>query len=163
MSSHSRPVARPGPRASIRPTPRPRWRRYLPWLLGATTGIVVCVAGLVTLLVINRPTPSPAATADKICTDLRSADYTSLFSALAPVLQEQGSDPSAQFSASQRELDIISGRVIACTYRLQQPDSVHATVTYLIARGSKSAKPAPVTLVYENSAWHIQQYDTSLI
>ena len=163
MSSRSRPVERPGPRASIRTAHTPSRRRYLPWLLGAATGLVICVAVLVTLLAFNRPIPSPAATADKICTDLRSADYAALFSVLAPALAEQGSEASAQFSASQRELDIISGRVVACTYQIQQPDSVHATVTYLITRGSKSAKPAPVTLVYENSAWHIQQYDTSLI
>lgn len=139
-------------------------RRYLPWLLGALTGLVVCILGLLVLVVIQRqsPTlPSPAAAA--ICTDLRAADYASLYQALSPALQLQGANSEAEFTASQKQLDIISGRVAGCSYRIQQPSGTLANVTYLIARGSKSAQPAQVVLAYADGAWRIQQYDTGLV
>ena len=163
MASPSRQAGRGNTRATVPPDRRNRRRWYLPWLLGAATGIVVCVAALFILIVIRRPVPSPKPTANAICNDLRSADYASLYTVLSPSLKQQGTDPPAQFTASQRELDIISGKVVSCTYSLQQPDSIHSTVTYSIARGSKQAQSAQVTLVYVNGTWRIQQYDTSLV
>jgi len=163
MANPSRQPGRHNTRATIRSDRRKNRSWYLPWLLGAATGLVVCVAGLVILHLINRPAPSPLATAGAVCNDLRSADYASLYTALSPSLQQQGTDPQTQFTASQRELDIISGRVASCAYHLEQSDSTHATVTYLIARGVKQAQAAQVTLIYEDGTWRIQQYDTSLV
>jgi hypothetical protein len=140
-----------------------RRSRYLPIILGAVTGIVLCIAALVALLAINRPPPSPAATAGAICTDLRTADYTSLYAALAPSLQQQGTNPQAEFSASQQELDIVSGRVTSCSYLLPQVSGQEESVTYSIARGGQVARPAKVLLVYQNGRWRIQNYDTNMI
>ena len=147
-------------RASAASSRRPR---YLPVVLGAVTGIVLCVAALLALLAINRSLPSPAATAGAICTDLRTADYASLYAALVPSLQQQGTNPQGEFSASQQELDIVSGRVTSCSYKLQQVSGQEESVTYNIARGDQAARPAEVQLVYQNGRWRIQSYDTSLI
>jgi hypothetical protein len=117
----------------------------------------------VALLAINRPPPSPSTTAGSICTDLRTADYASLYSVLAPSLQQQGTNPQAEFSASQRELDIVSGRVVTCSYHLQQVSGQQQSVIYSISRGDRPAHPAEVLLVYQNGRWRIQSYDTSLI
>jgi hypothetical protein len=141
-------------------------RRYLPWLLGALTGLAVCILGLLVLVAIQRqspPLPSPAGAAAAICTDLRATDYASLYQALSPALQLQGANSETEFTASQRQLDIMSGQVTGCSYRMQQPGGTQAKVTYLIARGSKSAQPAQVVLAYIDGAWRIQQYDTSLV
>jgi hypothetical protein len=152
------------------PADRPRTgyspRRYLPWLLGALTGLVLCIVGLLVLVVIQRqspPVPSPSRAAAAICTDLRAADYTSLYQALSPELQLQGVNAEAEFTASQKQLDIISGQVSDCSYQIQQPSGTHANVTYLITRGSKSPQPARVVLAYQDGTWRIQQYDTSLV
>jgi hypothetical protein len=98
-----------------------------------------------------------------ICTDLRTADYASLYTVLVPSLQQQGSNPQAEFRASQQQLDIVSGKVTSCSYSLQQVNGLRETVTYSIARGSQTARPAEVLLVYQNGRWSIQNYDTSLI
>jgi hypothetical protein len=111
----------------------------------------------------SLPLPSPAGAAAAICTDLRAADYASLYQALSPELQLQGPNAEAEFTASQKQLDIISGRVAGCSYQIQPPGGMRANVTYLIVRGSKSAQPAQVVLAYVDGAWRIQQYDTSLI
>jgi hypothetical protein len=126
----------------------------------------VCILGLLVLVVIQRqsaPAPSPSGAAAAICTDLRAADYTSLYQALSPALQLQGANSESEFTASQRQLDIISGQVSDCSYQIQQPSGTQANVTYLIARGSKSAQPARVVLAYQDGTWRIQQYDTSLV
>jgi len=152
----------PADRRPNRSTPR----RYMPWLLGALTGLVVCLLGLLVLVVIQRqsqPLPSPAGAAAAICTDLRTADYASLYQALAPALQLQGTNSEAEFMASQKQLDIVSGPVSACSDQVQPPGGTTAVVTYLIARGSKSAQPAQVVLGYIDGAWRIQQYDSSLV
>jgi hypothetical protein len=140
-------------------------KRYLTWLLGALAGLVVCMVGLLVLFVIQRPEPltSPAGAAGAVCSDLRAADYTSLYQALSPALQLQGTNSETEFTASQKQLDIVSGRVVGCSYRLQQPSGAQATVTYLIVRGSKPAQPAQVVLAYVDGAWRIQDYDTSLV
>jgi hypothetical protein len=141
-------------------------RRYLPWLLGALTGLVVCILGLLVLVVIQRqspPLPSPDGAVAGICTDLRAADYASLYQALSPALQLQGANSEAEFTASQKQLDIISGRVAGCSYQIRQPGGTRANVTYLIARGTKSAQPAQVVLLYVDGVWRIQQYDTGLV
>ncbi|MGO8946489.1 MAG: hypothetical protein ACLQUY_02255 [Ktedonobacterales bacterium] len=160
------PSQRPGSddtRSSSGPDPWQSPRRYLPWVLGASTGLVVCVAGLLVLHLINNAVPSPSATASAICSDLTSTDYASLYLTLTPSLQEQGSDSQVEFTASQRELDIVSGRVTSCSYEFQRSNSAEATVTYLITRGSKRAQSAQVDLVYVDGAWRIQDYDTSMI
>jgi hypothetical protein len=138
----------------------------MPWLLGALTGLVVCLLGLLVLVLIQRqsqPLPSPAVAAAAICTDLRAADYPSLYQALSPALQLQGANSEAEFTASQKQLDIVSGTVASCSYQIQPPNGTTATVTYLIARGSRSAQPAQVELGYIDGAWRIQQYDSSLV
>jgi hypothetical protein len=164
------PAAGSDPAADHSPADRQHTRstlqRYLPWLLGALTGLVVCILGLLVLVAIQRqspPLPSPTSAAAAICTDLRAADYASLYQALSPALQLQGANSEAEFTASQRQLDIISGQVSGCSYRIQQPGGTQANVTYLIARGSKPSQPAQVVLAYLNGAWRIQQYDTSLV
>jgi hypothetical protein len=137
--------------------------KYLPLVLGAVTGLVLSIVALVALLAINRPPPSSTATASSICTDLGTADYASLYSELAPSLQQQGTNPQVEFSASQRELDIVSGRVMSCSYQLQQVSGQQQSVVYSISRGGRPARPAEVLLVYQNGRWRIQSYDTSLI
>ena len=137
--------------------------KYLPLALGAGTGLVLSIAALLALLAINRPPPSPTTTAGSICTDLRTADYASLYATLAPSLQQQGTNAQAEFSASQQELDIVSGRVRSCSYQLQQVSGQEEHVTYSISRGSQTARPAEVLLVYQNGKWRIESYDTSLI
>jgi hypothetical protein len=107
--------------------------------------------------------PSPSSSAAAICTDLRAADYASLYQALSPALQQQGANAEAEFTASQRQLDIIDGRVAGCSYQIEQSSGTQANVTYRIARGSKPAQSAKVVLAYTDGAWQIQQYDTSLI
>jgi hypothetical protein len=126
----------------------------------------VCIVGLLVLVAIQRqapPLPSPDGAAGAICTDLRAADYASLYQELSPTLQLQGANSEAEFTASQRQLDIISGQVTSCSFRIQQPGGNQANVTYFIARGSTSAHPAQVELAYLDGAWRIQQYDTSLV
>jgi hypothetical protein len=158
LSADHNPAGRRRTRSTLPP--------YLPWLLGALTGLVVCIVGLVVLVVIQRqtpPLPSPNGAAAAICTDLRTGDYASLYQALSPALQLQGANSEAEFTASQKQLDIISGRVAGCSYHFQQPSGTQANVNYLIARGTKSAQPAQVVLTYVDGAWRIQQYDTGLV
>ena len=146
-------------RAGLRPNPR----RYLPLVLGAVTGLVLCVGGLLVLTALNRQTPSPAGTATDICSDLQSADYSSLYALLTPSLQQQGANAQVEFSASQQQLQIVSGKVISCSYHLAQSDTTHAMATFTIARGSQAARTAQVALVYQNGKWRIQEYDSSLV
>jgi hypothetical protein len=117
-------------------------------------------------VVIQRQSPSlpsPGGAAADICTDLRAADYASLYQTLSPALQLQGADAETEFTASQKQLDIVSGRVSSCSYQIQRPNDTLANVTYLITRGSKPAQTAQVVLAYLNGAWRIQQYDTGLV
>jgi hypothetical protein len=111
----------------------------------------------------SPPVPPPTSAAAAICTDLRAADYASLYQALSPALQQQGANAEDEFTASQRQLDIINGRVAGCSYQIEQPSGDQANVTYSIARGSKPAQNAQVVLAYTDGAWRIQHYDTSLI
>ena len=142
------------------------FRRRLPLLLGAATGLVICVVGLFVLLALNGrtpPVPAPDATANAICADLRSADYTALYNALAPALQQQGANAQMEFVASQRQLDIASGKVASCAYQVQRADSAQATVSYTIARGSAPAQSGQIVFSYLDGSWRIASYDTSLI
>ena len=132
-------------------------------LLGAVTGLVLCVVGLLVLTAINHQTPSPAGTATDICTDLQSADYSSLYTLLTPSLQQQGSNPQVEFSASQQQLQVVSGKVMSCSFRLAQSDTTHAIATFSIVRGSQAARSAQVALVFQNGKWRIQEYDPSLV
>jgi hypothetical protein len=153
-------ITRAGTRPSVR---RPNPRRYLPVLLGTVTGLVLCVVGLLVLTAINGQTPSPSGTANDICTDLRNAEYSSLYALLTPSLQQQGTNPQAEFSASQQELQIVSGKVMSCSFRLSQSDRTHAIATFSIARGSQGPRSAQVALVFQNGKWRIQNYDSSLV
>ncbi len=142
------------------------FRRRLPLLLGAVTGLVICLVGMFVLLALNGHTPSvpaPDATANGVCDDLRTANYTALYDALAPALQQQGANAQAEFVASQRQLDIASGKVVSCAYQVQHADSAQATVTYTIARGSAPAQTGQITFNFLDGSWRIASYDTSLI
>lgn len=142
----------------------PFWRQ-LPIILGAATGVGLCVIVLLVSLLLTHaqptPPPDPTPTARTLCADLQTHDYTATYALLSARLRAQGT--ATQFAASQRRLDIQRGQVTSCTPTIQHADSAQATVSITLTRGSAAAQIASATLIYEAGAWAIDAYDPALV
>ncbi len=141
----------------------PLWRR-LPIILGAATGLGLCgvVLMLSFLLTHAQPTPpDPTPTARTLCADLQTHDYAGAYTLLSTRLRAEGT--ATQFAASQRRLDIQSGKVTSCTPTIQHADAAQATVTLTLTRGATAAQTASVTLINESGTWKVDAYDPALI
>lgn len=145
------------------PRARPALPRFLPLALGAVAGIVLVTIGVA---IISRRTdvaqpPTVAPIAQQICGDLTTQRYGDLYSLLSSAQQALGT--SAQFVATQRELDVQRGTANTCNYTISARSSSNATVTLSLARGTSAAASAQVLLTFERNAWRIADYDSSLV
>lgn len=133
----------------------------LPIVLGAATGILVCGVVLAAVLLLgSRPSP-PDTAAQALCGALQSQDYASTYENLSSTLKQQGVE--AQFVASQRELDIVSGAARACGYDVEHNDGTVATVQFTITRDKTGAQHAMARFVHEGDVWRLDYYDASVI
>jgi hypothetical protein len=131
--------------------------------LGAAAGLVVSVAALLVLSIIRASPslPAPDSTARALCADLRSRNYIALYALLGTDLQATGT--ASQFAASQQELDVTTGRVTTCAYRVQRVVSDDAHVIVTVQRGTGAPATSDVTLRYVGGTWSIGGYDSSRI
>lgn len=133
----------------------------LPLALGAATGILLCALALAVLFVINSHSASPEVAGQSLCADLQAQNYDAVYNLLAPPLQSMGT--SAQFGASQRELDALSGKVVSCSVAVQQADSAQASLRLTIARQQTGTARATVHMQLLNGVWKVDAYDTSVV
>ena len=134
--------------------------RLLPSVLGGITGLAICV---VILFVWRASSPRPAPlqpVAATVCTDLQHRDYGTLFTLLAPQLQQEGTQ--AQFAASQRQLDILRGPVTSCSFHANTQGN-QATVTYHIQRKDGASKDGVTQFQMVSGVWRITAYDSSIV
>ncbi|MGZ3640501.1 MAG: hypothetical protein ACXVCX_21940 [Ktedonobacterales bacterium] len=145
-------------------TTQPLWRR-LPIILGAASGIGLCLIVLLLsfLLTHAQPTPpDPTPTARTLCADLQAHDYTATYALLSTRLRAQGT--ATQFAASQRRLDIERGQVTSCAPTIQHADAAQAAVSLTLTRGTATTtQAASVTLINESGSWKVDAYDPALI
>lgn len=149
---------RPGGRS---PNSRPRVFAGLPIVLGAATGLAVCILALALLLLLNGRTTDPRTTAQALCADLQSQDYQSMYDALSPRMQALGTQ--TQFAASQQQLDALRGTVTGCVYDVQTADSTQANVTLSITRARAPRTQAVVHFLYIGDAWKVDTYDATVV
>ncbi len=146
-------------------TPPGRYRtlRFLPLALGTVAGVLLVIIAATLLSHRSDATQPPAVapTARQICDDLTTQRYSDLYSLLSRAQKAVGS--SDQFAASQRLLDAQRGATRACTYTIARQDTTSATLTLALARGSSSATAAQMQLTFEQNAWRIVDYDSSLV
>lgn len=133
----------------------------LPIVLGAATGILLCVLVLVVLFAANSRAASPETAGQALCADLQAQNYDAVYDLLAPPLQNLGN--AAQFSASQRELDALSGKVASCTVTVQHVDAAQASLLLTITRERTGAAQASVHMQFLGGAWKVDTYDTSVV
>jgi hypothetical protein len=130
--------------------------------LGAATGILLCAVALAALFLFNaHGGASPEAAGQALCADLQAQNYDAVYSVLAPPLQ--GAGTSAQFAASQRELDALSGKVVSCTATVQQSDGSQASLQLTITRQQAGTAHAKVHMELLDDAWKVDSYDTSTV
>ena len=150
-------------RAGARSPRRRQAHQFLPVTLGVVAGIVLVIVA--TMLLSHRSDattpPSVAPTARQICSSLTTQQYGDLYGLLSHAQQAIGS--SDQFAAAQRQLDAQFGKVHTCAYTVTGQDAASATLTLTLTRGSSPAAPAPVRLTFEQNAWRIADYDSSLV
>lgn len=133
----------------------------LPLVLGAASGLVVCALALALLMFLNGRSPDPHVTAQALCADLRSQDYASLYSTLAPQAQAIGTQ--TEFAASQRQLDALSGNVMSCTADVRQANAAQAQLALTLTRSRAGTIAGAVHLMYLGGAWKIDSYDAGVI
>lgn len=136
-------------------------RERLPIVLGAATGILVCAVVLAAVLLLGRRPNPPDTAAQALCSALQSQDYSATYNDLSGALQQQGTQ--AQFIASQRELDIVSGSARACGYSIQHNDGTVATVLFTITRQAGGARRATARFIHDGDTWRLDYYDASVI
>lgn len=136
-------------------------RQRLPIVLGAATGILVCAVVFAAILLLGRSPSSPDTAAQALCSALQTQDYAATYGDLSGALQQQGTQ--AQFIASQRELDIVSGATRACGYSIQHNDGTVATVLFTITRQTSGARQATARFVLDGDSWRLDYYDASEI
>jgi hypothetical protein len=130
-------------------------------VLGGVAGLVVCTVVLALVLLLGGRSTDARPTAQALCVDLQSQDYSSLYNALSPQLQALGTQ--AQFTASQQQLDALQGNVTGCSYDIQRSDSTQATVTITVSRARAASAAGSVHLVYVDGAWKVDAYDAGVI
>lgn len=135
--------------------------RRLPLLLGAITGVLLCAAAIALTALLAPRTPDPRSTARALCDDLTSQDYAAAYTLLAPTVRAQGTQ--AQFVASQRQLDVLRGRVTRCAYTISGASTASAIVTLSLTRGPEAAATAEVRLIFAGHDWLVSAFDTSLV
>ncbi|MGH2487650.1 MAG: hypothetical protein ACRDHE_16735 [Ktedonobacterales bacterium] len=136
-------------------------RQRLPIVLGAATGVLVCAVVLAAVLLLGRRASPPDTAAQALCTALQTQDYAATYNDLSGALQEQGTQ--AQFIASQRELDIVSGSARVCGYSVQHNDGTVATVLFTITRQTSGARQATARFVHDGDTWRLGYYDATVI
>lgn len=132
-----------------------------PLVLGAATGIVICVVVLAVLSGLSGRAASPEVTGQALCADLQAQRYDAAYDLLAPSLRSTGT--AAQFTASQRELDTLRGKVVSCTAAIQQSDGAQATLRLTVARQQSGSAQGIVHVQLVDGAWKVDAYDTSII
>lgn len=154
--------SRPRPQPPEVPGPRRsgRWGG-LAIVLGALAGIAICAAAFGILNLVNGRTVSPDGTAQALCADLQSQNYTAAYGLLAPALQHEGT--AQQFVLSQEQLDGMNGKVTACVYTITSADSAQSTLTLTVSRGRGGSMAGAVHFQYLGNAWKVDSYDTSVI
>jgi hypothetical protein len=136
-------------------------RRWLPLLLGAAAGALLCGGTLATgaLLAVHGPDLAPTARA--LCGDLTTRNYDGLYALLSS--QQQATGTRAQFVASQRQLDVLRGPTTRCAYSLAEGGSAVADLVLTLTRGAAPPATAHVRLILSGSRWRIDAYDSSLV
>lgn len=136
-------------------------RQRLPIVLGAATGILVCGVVLAAVLLLgSRPAP-PDPAAQALCGRLQSQDYTTTYTNLSNTLKQKGTQ--AQFVASQRELDIVSGVTRSCGFAIEHNDGLVATVQFTLTRDKAGIQRATARFIHDSGVWLLDYYDASVI
>lgn len=136
-------------------------RQRLPIMLGAATGILVCGVVLAAVLLLgSRPAP-PDPAAQALCGRLQSQDYTTTYTNLSNTLKQKGTQ--AQFVASQRELDIVSGVTRSCGFAIEHNDGSVATVQFTLTRDKAGTQRATARFIHDSGVWLLDYYDASVI
>lgn len=167
MSAGLPPSPRPASRAlgaahADRDTARPGGRvSRLPLVLGAASGILLCALALAILFLVNGQPVSPRTTGQALCADLEAQNYDAAYSLLAP--GPRGAGTSAQFAASQRELDALNGKVVSCTATIQHADSAQASLLLTVTRQRTGTAQGSVHLQLLDGTWKVDAYDTATI
>ena len=163
MNDRPQPGSRYRSEEKVTPPGRHRTLRFLPLALGTVAGVLLVI--IAATLLSHRSDaiqpPSVAPTARQICDDLTTQRYSDLYGLLSRAQKAVGS--SDQFAASQRLLDAQRGATHACAYTVAGQDTASATLTLTITRGSSSATSAQLRLTFEQNAWRITDYDSSLV
>lgn len=136
-------------------------RQRLPIALGAATGILVCAVVLAAVLLLGAKPAPPDPAAQALCGALQTQDYATTYTNLSNTLKQQGTQ--AQFVASQRELDIVSGATRACGYAVEHNDGSVATIRFTITRDKAGMQRASARFIHDNGAWRLDDFDASVI
>ena len=133
-----------------------------PLLLGAATGVLLCLLAFGLLRAANGTTAGPdaAAAGRTLCTQLEAQQYAALYASLSVRLRNEGT--SAQFAASQEQLDILYGKVTSCSASVTQV-SGRPALSLRVTRMHVGERTGAVTLVNEDNAWRIDSYDSGVV
>jgi hypothetical protein len=134
--------------------------RRAPIVFGTITGLVVCALAFAVLQLTAAPAPAPIDRATTLCTQLKAQRYAEIYSTLSARLRAEGT--AAQFAASQEQLDVLYGKVAACSANATQP-SGRPSLTLSVTRERQGTRAGSITLVYEDNAWKIDSYDSSVV
>jgi hypothetical protein len=141
--------------------PRPDVPSWLPLVLGAVVGLLLCTGALAVGSLLAPHPPDPAPTARALCSALTSRDYAAAYSLLSS--QQQATGTQAQFVASQRQLDILRGPTRRCVPVVTADANGVADVTLTIARGTSTPSTAQIRLILSGNSWRINTFDSSLV
>jgi hypothetical protein len=134
---------------------------WLPVLLGATVGALLCGGALAASALLAGHGPDPTPTARALCGDLTTRNYADLYTLLSS--QQQASGTRAQFVASQRQLDVLRGPTMHCAYRLAGDKSGVTDLVLTLTRGAAPPATAHVRLILSGGIWRIDTFDSSLV
>ncbi len=136
--------------------------RRAPIVLGTITGLVVCALAFAVLQLTAAQAPAPIDRATTLCTQLKAQRYAEIYSTLSARLRAEGT--AAQFAASQEQLDVLYGKVTACSANANatQP-SGQPSLTLSVTRERQGTRAGSITLVYEDNTWKIDSYDSSVV
>ncbi len=124
------------------------------------TGLVVCALAFVVLQLTAAQAPAPIDGATTLCTQLKAQRYAEIYSTLSARLRAEGN--VAQFAASQEQLDALYGKVTACSVIAAQP-SGQTSLALSVTRERQGTRAGSITLIYEDNAWKIDSYDSSVV
>lgn len=160
---HTVPPRPSAGRESAEPRTRRGTLQWLPLALGALAGVALVIVAMAIISHLSGSTSRPSVnpTAQRICDDLTSQQYSDLYTLLSQAEKSLG--PGDQFAASQRQLDAQLGTARGCTYRVASQDAASATLTLTLTRGSSPPASGQVRLIFEQNGWRIAEYDSSLV